>query len=120
MTTVKAWWYSPEEYGKFIPAEKQTYFQLNRLSKAGKIPGTGPSRKTNKSAATVAELTSAISAVSAAASAISELTAATTKHTAADGGTNDNDAATNSEWGQNHDNPISAGRQEHVPKTPKN
>jgi hypothetical protein len=68
----------------------------------------------------VAELTSAISAFSAAALAISELTAATTKRTATDGGTNDNDAATNPKWGRNRDNPAVAGRQEHVPhKKPK-
>ncbi len=116
VTTVKAWWYSPEEFAKFTPAKKQKHFQLNQLKKAGKIPGTGPSRKTNKSSATVAEFTSAVSAVSAAASAISELTSVTTKRNAADGETNDNDVATNSKWGQNRDNPAVAGRQERVQK----
>jgi hypothetical protein len=68
----------------------------------------------------VAESTSAASAVSAAASAISELTATTNKHTAAeDGETNDNDAAVDSEWGWNHNNPAIAGRQGHIPKKPK-
>jgi hypothetical protein len=117
VTTFEAWWYSPAKYTKFTPAKKQKLFQLE---KAGKIPGTGPSRKTIKSSVTVAELMSAISAVSAAALAISELTAATTMCTAADGGTNDNDAATDSKWGRNRDNPAVAGRQECVPKKPKN
>jgi hypothetical protein len=68
--------------------------------------------KTNKSSATVAELTSVFSAVSAAALAISELTAVTNKRTAAeDGETNDDDAAANSEWGQNRNNPALAGHQ---------
>ncbi len=120
MTTVKAWWYSPEEYAKFTPAKKQTHFQLNQLKKARKIPGTGPNRKTNKCSATVAESMSAVSAVSAAASANSELTATTTKGTAADGETNNNDAATDSKWGQNHDNSAVADCQERMPKKPKN
>ncbi len=111
VTTVEAWWYSPEEYAKFTPAKKQTHFQLNQLKKAGKIPGAGPSRK---------KLMSTVSSVSAAALAISELTATTIKRTPAEGETNDNDAATNSEWGWNHDNPAVAGRQERVPKKPKN
>ncbi len=75
---------------------------------------------TKKSSATVAELRSAISAVSAAALAISELTATTTKRTAAENeGTNDNDAAADSEWGQNRNKSVVAGRQERVPKKPK-
>jgi hypothetical protein len=69
----------------------------------------------------VAKVTSAVSAVSAAALAIIELTAATSKCTAAgDGGTNDDDVATNSEWGRNCDNSAVAGLQERVPKKPKN
>jgi hypothetical protein len=95
VTTVEAWWYSPEDYAKFTPAKKQKHHQLMQLKKAGKTPG-----RTNKSSATVAELTTVISAVSAAALAISELTAATTKCTAAESGvTNDDDAFANSEWG---------------------
>jgi hypothetical protein len=112
VTTVKAWWYCPEDHAKFTPTKKQRYWQLMQLRKAGKTPG-----RTSKSSATVAELTTAISAVSAAASAISELTAMTTKHTAAESGeTNDNDAIINSKWGWNHNNPAVAGCQEHVPR----
>jgi hypothetical protein len=113
--------YSTSKYNKFTPAEKAKLWQLKN---PGKTPGTGPyGRKTNKSSATVAELTTAMSAVSAAALAISELTAATTKQTAAEEGeTNDDDriAATNPVWGQNHDNPAVAGRQRSVPKKEKN
>ncbi len=77
--------------------------------------------KTNKSSATVAELTSPVSTVSTATSTISELTAVTNKRTAAeDGETNDNDAAADSEWGQNRNNPAVAGCHEGVPKKPKN
>jgi hypothetical protein len=81
VTTVKARYYSPEDYAKFTPAKKQKHFQLMQAMKARRNSG-----KTNNSSATVAELTTAISAVSAAAPAISELTAATTKHTAAECG----------------------------------
>jgi hypothetical protein len=90
VTTVKNRYYPVYEYNKLTPAKKAKHFQLK---KPGKIPGTGPSgRKTNKSSASVAELTSSVTAVSVAASAILELTAATTKQTAADEGvTNDND-----------------------------
>ncbi len=35
VTTVEAWWYSPDEHAKFTPAKKQKYFQLK---KARKIP----------------------------------------------------------------------------------
>jgi hypothetical protein len=123
VTTVKNRWYSPAKYSKFTPAKKAKHYQLKN---ARKIPGTEPCRKTNKtnkSSATVAELTSAISTVSAAALAISEFTATTTKRNAAeDGGTNDDDhdAATDSVWGRNRDNPTVAGRQERVPKKQKN
>ncbi len=74
VTNVKAKWYPLSEYSKFTPAEKAMHFQLKNV---GKIPGTGPSKKTNKtnktnkSWATVSELMSAISAVSAGALAIS-------------------------------------------------
>jgi hypothetical protein len=75
---------------------------------------------TKKSSATVADLMSAVNAVSTAALAISELTAATNiKRTAEVGETTDNDAAADSKWGQNCNNPTVAGRQEHVPKKPK-
>ena len=67
--------------------------------------------------ATVAELTTAVSAVSAAALAIFELTAVTTKRAAAEcGETNDSDAIGVPPWGNNRDNPAIAGCQEHVPK----
>ncbi len=86
-----------------------------QLKKAGKTPG-----RTNKSSATVAELTTAVSTVSAATLAISELTAMTTKHNAAESGeTNDNDALVDSKWGRNRNNPAVAGHQEHMPKKPK-
>ena len=115
VTTVKARYYSPEDYAKFTPAKKQKHFQLMRAMKATRNSG-----KTNSSSATVAELTTAISAVSAAASAISELTAATTKHAATEcGETNDSDAIGEPEWGRNRNNPALAGGQEHVPKKPK-
>ncbi len=115
MTTVKAWYYSPEDYAKFTPAKKQKHWQLMQLKKAGKTPG-----RTSKSSATVAELTTVVSAVSAASLAISELTAATTKHTAAESGeTNDNDATVEPEWGRNRNNPAVAGHQERMPKKPK-
>ncbi len=77
MTTVKARYYSPEDYAKFSPTKKQKHFQLMWATKATRNSG-----KTNNSSATVAELTTAVSAVSAAASAISELSAATTKRAA--------------------------------------
>ncbi len=112
MTTIEACYYSPDEYGKFTPAEKQKHFQLMRAAKAAKIPA-----KTSSTSAMMAELTTADSAVSAAASAISELTVASTKRTAADCEvTNDSDAYDKSGWGCNRDNPAVAGHQEHVPK----
>jgi hypothetical protein len=116
VTTVEAKWYSKEDYAKFTPDKKQKHYQLMQAKKAGKTPG-----RTNKSSATVAELTTAISAVSAAALAISELTAAATKGNAAEcGETNDNDVIVKPEWGCNHNNPAVAGCQERVPhKKPK-
>ncbi len=89
--------YSTSEYNKFTLAKKARLWQLKN---PGRTPGSQPSsgRKTQRSLATVAKLTTAVRFVSAAASAISELTAVTTKRTAAeDGGTNDDDqvAATN-------------------------
>jgi hypothetical protein len=45
VTNVKAKWYPLSEYSKFTPAEKAMHFQLKNV---GKIPGTGPSKKTNK------------------------------------------------------------------------
>ncbi len=115
VTTVKAWWYSPEDYSKFTPAKKQKHWQLLQLKKARKTPG-----KTSKRSATVAELTTTVSAVSAAASAISELTVVTTKRTAVESGeTNDNDAIADSKWGWNRYNPAVAGCQERMPKKPK-
>ncbi len=115
MTTVEARWCSPEDYAKFTPTKKQKHYQFMQLKKAGKTPGM-----INKSSATVADLTTAVSAFLAAASAISELTAATNKHTTAESGeTNEDDAFANSEWGQNRNNPSVAGHQEHVSKKPK-
>ncbi len=115
MTTIKAWWHSPEDYAKFTPAKKQKHYQLMQLKKAGRTPG-----RTNKSSATVAELTTAVSAVSAAALDISELSAATTKHTVAESGeTNDDDVIVDSKWGWNHNNPTVSSRQELMPKKPK-
>jgi hypothetical protein len=115
VSTVEAWYYSPEDYAKFTTAKKQKHFQLMRAAKAARSPA-----KTSNSSATVAELTTAISAVSAAASAISELTAATTKRAATEcGETNDSDAIGKPPWGLNRNKPAIAGRQEHVPKKPK-
>jgi hypothetical protein len=115
VTTVKAWYYSPEEYAKFAPAKKQKHFQLMWATKSARNPG-----KTNNSSATVAELMTAFSAVSAAALAISELTAATTKRAAAKcGETNDSDAIGDPEYGHNRNNPAVAGHQEHMPKKPR-
>ncbi len=115
MTTIKARYYSPEDYAKFTPAKKQKHFQLMRATKAARNSG-----KTSNSSATVAELTTALSVVSAAALAISELTAATTKRDAAEcGETNNSDAIAEPEWGRNCNNPAVAGHQEHVPKKPK-
>ncbi len=112
MTTIKAWYYSPEDYAKFTPAKKQKHFQLMWSTKAARNPG-----KTNNSSATVAKLTTTICAVSAAALAISELTAATTKRTAAEcGETNDSDAIGKPKWGRNRNIPAVAGHQEHMPK----
>jgi hypothetical protein len=115
VSNVEAQYYSPEDYAKFTPAEKQKHFQLMRAAKAARSPA-----KTSNSSATVAELTTAVSAVSAAASAISELTAATTKRAAAEcGETNDSDAIGKPKWGCNRNNPAVAGCQEHVPKKPR-
>ncbi len=58
----EAWYYSAEDYAKFTPSKKQKYFQLMRAAKATRSPA-----KTSNSSATVAELTTAVSAVSAAA-----------------------------------------------------
>jgi hypothetical protein len=66
VTTIEAWYYSPEDYAKFTPARKQKHFQLMPAAKAARSPA-----KTSNSSATMAELTTAISAVSAAALAIS-------------------------------------------------
>ena len=115
MTTVKAWYYSPEEYAKFAPAKKQKHFQLMWATKSARNPG-----KTNNGSATVVELMTAVCAVSSAASAISELTPATTKCAAAEcGETNGSDTIGNPKHGRNHNNPAVAGHQEHVPKKPK-
>jgi hypothetical protein len=116
VTTVEAKWYSIEDYAKFTPGKKQKHFQLMQAKKAARNSG-----RTNKSSATVAELTTAISIVSAAALAISELTAATTKRNAAEcGETNDDDAIVEPKWGRNLNNPMVAGCQERVPhKKPK-
>ncbi len=122
VTTVENRWHPSSKYSKFTPPKKAKHYQLKN---AGKIPGTGPCRKTNKtnkSSVTVSKLTTASSAVSMAALAISELTVATTKRTTAeDGGTNDDDqiAATNSIWGQNRDKPAIAGYQGSMPKKQK-
>ena len=115
MTTIKARYYSPDDYAKFTPAKKQKHFQLMRAAKAAKSPA-----KTSSTLTTIAELTSAVSAVSAAALAVSELTAASTKRAASDCGvSSDNDDNDNPTWGRNRDNPAVAGRQEHVPKKPR-
>ncbi len=115
VTTIKAWYYSPEDYAKFTPANKQKHFQLMRATKAARNSG-----KTNNSSATVAVLTTAVSTVSADALAISELNAVTTKCTATEcGETNDSDVIGDPEYGRNHNNPAVAGRQEHVPKMPR-
>ncbi len=115
MTTIRAWYYSPEDYAKFTPAKKQKHFQLMGATKAARNPG-----KTNNSSATVAELTAAVYAVSAAALAISELTAVTTKRAAAEcGETNDSDLIGDPKYGHNRNNPAVAGHQEHMPKKPK-
>jgi hypothetical protein len=113
--TIKAQYYSPEDYARFTPAKKHKHFQLMCAAKATRSPV-----KTSNSSATVAELMTAISAVSTAASATSELIAATTKHAAAEcGETTDSDAIVEPPWGHNRNNPAIAGRQEHVPKKPK-
>ncbi len=115
MTTVEACYYSPDEYAKFTPTERQKHFQLMPAAKAAKSPA-----KTSSTSATVAELTSAVSAVSAAALAISELTVANTKRAATECEvTNDSDATDGPRWGCNRDNPAVAGHQEHVPKKTK-
>ncbi len=62
VTTVEAWYYSPEDYAKFTPAKKQKHHQLMLAKKAARNCG-----QTNNTSATVAELTTAVSAVSAAA-----------------------------------------------------
>ncbi len=59
VTTVEACYNSPDEYAKFTPTKKQKHFQLMRAAKATRSPG-----KTSNSSATVAGLTTAISAVS--------------------------------------------------------
>jgi hypothetical protein len=111
VSTIEAWYYSPEDYAKFTPAKKQKHFQLMHAAKAARSPA-----KTSNSSATVAELMTAISAVSAAASAISELTTMTTKRAATESGeTNNSDAVGVPPWGRNPDNPAIAGGQEHVP-----
>ncbi len=115
MSTVEAWYYSPEDYTKFTPAKKQKHFQLMRAAKATRSPA-----KTSNNSATVAELTTAVSAVFAAALAIFELTPTTTKRAAAEcGETSDSDAIGIPPWQHNRDNPAIAGRQEHMPKKPK-
>jgi hypothetical protein len=107
VTTVEARYFSPEDYAKFTPAEKQKHFQLMQAMKAARNSG-----RTNNSSATVAELRTAVSAVSAAALAISELTAATTKRSAAEcGETNDSDAIGKPKWGRSRNNPAVAGHQ---------
>jgi hypothetical protein len=112
VTTVEARYYSPDEYAKFTPAEKQKHFQLMRAAKAAKSPA-----KISSTSATVSDLTTAVSAVSAAASAISELTVASTKRAAAECEvTNDSDAIDEPKWGRNRDNPAVAGHQENLPK----
>jgi hypothetical protein len=112
VTTIEARYYSPDEYAKFTPAEKQKHFQLMHAAKAARSPA-----KTSSTSATMAELTTAVSAVSAAASAISELTVASTKRAAADCEvTNESDANDQPGWGCNRDNPAVAGHQENVPK----
>jgi hypothetical protein len=107
-------------YNQFTMSKKAKLWQLKN---PGETPGMGPSdRKTKKSSATVAELTSATTAVSAAASAISELSAATTKQTSAEEGrTNEDDSKeiNDSAWGRNCSNPALAGCQEHMLKKEK-
>ncbi len=121
VTTVKNNFYPTSMYNKFTMAKKAKNWQLRN---PGKTPGTGRSgRKTNKSSATVAELTSAITAFSAASLAISYLTAATTKQTAAEkGGTNNDDSNVDNQipFGRNHNNPTLAGCQGSMPKKQKN
>ncbi len=115
MSTVEAWYYSPEDYAKFTPTKKQKHFQIMHAAKAARSPAN-----TSNSSATVAELTTALSTVSAAASAISELTTATTKRAAAEcEETNDSDAIGLPPWGRNRNNPAIADHQEHVSKKPK-
>jgi hypothetical protein len=115
VTTIESRYYSPDEYAKFTPTEKQKHFQLMFAAKAAKSPA-----KTSNCSATVAELTTAVSAVSAAESAISKLTAATTNALPLKcGETNESDAIGEPEWGRNRNNPAVAGHQEHVPKKPK-
>jgi hypothetical protein len=67
VTTVENWYYPALGYNKFTLAKKAKHFKLKNT---GKIPATGPSgrktNKTNKSSATVAELTSAVTPVSVA------------------------------------------------------
>jgi hypothetical protein len=116
VTTVKNKQYPTSVYNKFSAAKKAKLWQLRT---PGKTPGTGHAgKKTNKTSATVAELTltSAVTAVSAAVLAISELTPATTKQAAAEErGTNDNDTKEDNDsysWGRNWGNPALAGCQE--------
>jgi hypothetical protein len=105
---VEAKWYPHPDYSKFTIAEKQKHYQLMK-----KI------NKTGKSLTTVAEMASAISAVSAAATAVSELTSPSNKRAAEDGEPNNHDAAADSKWGWNRNNPAVAGCQECMPKKPK-
>jgi hypothetical protein len=115
VTTVEARYYSPDEYAKFNPAKRQKLYQLMRAAKAAKSPA-----KTSSTLTTIAELMSAVSAVSTAALAVSELTAASVKRATTNCEvTNDNDANDHPAWGRNCDNPVVAGRQEHVPKKPR-
>jgi hypothetical protein len=77
-------YYPVSVYNKFTLAKKAKNWQLRH---PGQTPGQGPSgRETNKSSATVAELTFTVTAISGAVSAISELTAAITKQNAAEEG----------------------------------
>jgi hypothetical protein len=122
VTTVKNKHYPTNVKNKFTPAKK---VKLCQLKNPEKTPGSEPSgRKTNKSSATVAELTSAVTVISAAESAISELTTAVTAKQAGaeEGGTKDDDSKeeNDSTWGSNQGNPALAGCQEQVPKKQKN
>ncbi len=113
MTTIKAWYYSPEDHAKFTPPQEAETFSAYACCKSRKEPLQRPVI----AQPLWAELTTPVSAVSAAASAISELTAVTTKCTAAEcGEANGSDAVGEPNYGHNCNNPAVAGRQEHVPK----